>query len=79
MRDTQLYARILGINRPWKVRDVDLDLPHDEVRVRVAHGEGPLHCPECGEACPGYDKRKRRWRHLDTCQSGRSWWPRCRG
>jgi transposase len=68
MRDTQLYARILGLDRPWKVMDVDLDLPHDEVRVRVAHGEGPLHCPECGEACPGYDKRERRWRHLDTCQ-----------
>ena len=68
MRDTQLYARILGIDRPWKVTDVELDLPADEVRVRVAHGEGPLHCPECGAACGGYDKRERRWRHLDTCQ-----------
>ena len=35
--------------------DVDLDLPHDEVRGRVEHGEGPLSCPECGAACPGYD------------------------
>jgi len=70
MRDTQLYARILGIERPWAVTDVDLDLPHDEVRVRVEHGDdGPrLTCPACGRACPGYDKRERRWRHLDTCQ-----------
>lgn len=48
MRDTQLYARILGIDRPWGVTDVELDLPAEEVRVRVVHGEGPLYCPECG-------------------------------
>lgn len=68
MRDTQLYARILGIAPPWTVTDVELDLPHDEVRVRVEHAGGTLTCPECGEACPGYDRRERRWRHLDTCQ-----------
>src|SRR5690606_40431898 len=27
-----------------------------------------LVCPRCGRACPGYDSRERRWRHLDTCQ-----------
>ena len=68
MRDTQLYARILGIASPWKVTDVELDLPRDEVRVRVEHAGDALACPACGKACPGYDKRERRWRHLDTCQ-----------
>ena len=68
MRDTQLYAQILGIAAPWKVANVDLDLPHDQVRVHVQHDDTSLTCPDCGKACPGYDKRRRRWRHLDTCQ-----------
>ena len=76
MRDTQLYARILGIERPWRVVDVQLDLGDadrnslegGEVHVHVEHGGGKLTCPECGEPSPGYDRRERRWRHLDTCQ-----------
>ncbi len=68
MRDTQLYAQILGITSPWTVTNVELDLPHDEVRVHVEHAGESLACPACGEACPRYDKRERRWRHLDTCQ-----------
>ena len=27
-----------------------------------------LVCPACGAACPGYDRRPRVWRHLDTMQ-----------
>jgi len=27
-----------------------------------------LTCPVCGKASPGYDTRRRCWRHLDTCQ-----------
>ena len=27
-----------------------------------------LVCPACGAACPGYDRRRRTWRHLDTMQ-----------
>ncbi|MEK6246623.1 MAG: ISL3 family transposase, partial [Planctomycetales bacterium] len=30
---------------------------------------GTVHqCPKCGVECPGYDRRQRSWRHLDTCQ-----------
>lgn len=25
-------------------------------------------CPKCGKISPGYDRRQRSWRHLDTCQ-----------
>ena len=68
MRDTQLYGRILGVEHPWRVTEVELDLKASEVRVRVEHGDETLVCPECGKAGPGYDRRTRRWRHLDTCQ-----------
>lgn len=69
MRDTDLYAQILGIKTPWKVIKVDLALPHGEVTVYVEPEPGASHCcPTCGKASPGYDKRQKRWRHLDTCQ-----------
>ncbi|MEF8794732.1 MAG: transposase family protein [Thiohalorhabdus sp.] len=49
--------------------DVDLARSEGEVRVHVAHDEAVrLVCPECGQAVPGYDTRRRQWRHLDTCQ-----------
>lgn len=69
MRDRDLYATILGIVPPWAVVDVELDLPGDEVRVKVAFAaDAPAPCPQCGKGCSRYDHRERRWRHLDTCQ-----------
>lgn len=69
MQDKDLYAQILGVQRPWTVRAVDLDLPGGEVIVHVQHDrQVALCCPECGAEAPGYDSRERRWRHLDTCQ-----------
>ena len=69
MRDRDLYATILGLTAPWKVIDVELDPKLELVAVTVeATGRSVFVCPECGESCPGYDTRDRRWRHLDTCQ-----------
>lgn len=67
MRDRDLYAQILGIASPWHVTDVRLDVPAGKVEVIVEH-RGDACCPKCSKACPGYDTRPRRWRHLDTCQ-----------
>lgn len=69
MRDRDLYARILGIEAPWAVTDVQLDMAQQEVRVYLEDtARKPMPCPECGEPCSGYDAHERRWRHLDTCQ-----------
>jgi transposase len=69
MRDRDLYARILGITSPWSVKEVELDLKGDEVRVIVeVDADARLKCPTCGKPCGRYDRRERRWRHLDTCQ-----------
>src|SRR3990170_6396639 len=67
MRDCDLYARILGIEAPWSVTDVELNDAEQVVSVRVVH-RGELACPDCGKPAPGYDAKERRWRHLDTCQ-----------
>jgi transposase len=71
MRDKDLYQKILGIEAPWSVTEVELDLKdlqRGEVRVHVTGSTERWACPECGELCPGYDHVPRRWRHLDTCQ-----------
>lgn len=71
MRDKDLYQKILGIESPWRVTEVELSLAAfpGKVIVYVELEAGtPLSCPHCGREAPGYDKRTRRWRHLDTCQ-----------
>jgi len=69
MRDKDLYAQILGIKSPWQVADVELDVSKGEVTVQVEQEAGAKSCcPSCGKESPGYDARRRRWRHLDTCQ-----------
>lgn len=69
MRGVDLYAQILGLSLPWEVTAVDLDRAAGQLVVKVSLAEGAqLGCPHCGRASPGYDRRVRRWRHLDTCQ-----------
>ena len=69
MRDTDLYAKILGVTSPWHVTDVELEASKGTVTVRVGRdSQEAVNCPHCATASPGYDSRERRWRHLDTCQ-----------
>jgi len=69
MRDKELYRRILGIQAPWEVSEIELDLKAGEVKVHVGQKpEARQICPKCGACCPGYDRRPRQWRHLDTCR-----------
>jgi hypothetical protein len=71
MRDTDLYRQILGIEAPWVVKHVELDLEVGEVRVQLSHlNDLSLWCcPVCQGIAPLYDHRQERiWRHLDTCQ-----------
>lgn len=68
MRDVELYRAILGLAPPWRIVTVDLDVLGQQVTVKVDAGPGPFPCPECQAPVPGYDRKLRRWRHLDTCQ-----------
>ncbi len=72
MRDVELYRAILGLTPPWTVVSVELDVTGRQVVVQVDAGGGPFACPECGAAGPRYDRKPRRWRHLDTMQF-RTW------
>ncbi len=68
MRDKELYSRILGIEKPWHVKEVELELEKGKVTVILEYSKDALRCPECGKVSPGYDHKERSWRHLDTCQ-----------
>lgn len=70
MEDRELYRRILGIEAPWYIESVDLQLAMGEVHVYLAHQDlASWACGECGAACPLHDHQpERKWRHLDTCQ-----------
>ena len=70
MRDTELYERILGLDKPWSVRDVALNVDDGHVDIFVEHAaDARWACPECGKALGCYDHAETRvWRHLDTCQ-----------
>lgn len=72
MHDRELYRQILGIQAPWEVSEVEVDLPGTGVTVHIRHSGSDLACPQCGATCSGYDTRERKWRHLDTCQY-RTW------
>jgi transposase len=70
MEDRELYRRILGLESPWYVESVNLQLSPREVHIHLAHEDAPTWpCAECGAAGKLYDHQpERRWRHLDTCQ-----------
>jgi hypothetical protein len=70
MRDIELYRHLLGIESPWAVTRVDLNVPDQRVDVWAGHEEQtPWSCPECGANSPLYDHAEERvWRHLDSCQ-----------
>src|SRR4030067_1727372 len=70
MQDTELFRYLLGIEPPWEVETVELDVKSQRVDIWVVHEEGlRWSCPECGALVPLYDHAQERvWRHLDSCQ-----------
>jgi transposase len=69
MESTAFYRKILGLNEPWSVSKVDLDMEAKRVviRVEVDRRTKWFH-PETQEPATVHKWTERRWRHLDTCQ-----------
>ena len=70
MRDTELYRAILGLESPWSVARVDLNVKEQRVDVYAEHIKRKTWpCPVCEAACGLHDHdEERTWRHLDSCQ-----------
>lgn len=70
MRDIELYQQILGLEEPWSVKEVELNIDERRVDIHVEHPPGvKWKCPHCERELSCYDhSAERTWRHLDTCQ-----------
>ncbi len=63
-----LYRELLGLERPWEVKSVQICSEEKRVRVEIDHKRGArFPCPECGIELSVYDHvESRTWRHLDS-------------
>ena len=66
----QHYRLLLGVESPWQVKSVTLDVSGKRVEIELGWTEGhQAKCPVCGQMCSLYDEApERTWRHLDTMQ-----------
>ncbi len=61
--------RLIGIQSPWEVSEIKQDDAAQLAEIHVTCSEGSvLRCPACNKVCPGYDHRRRQWRHTDICE-----------
>jgi transposase len=70
MHDTALYQYLLGLQSPWTVSRVNLNVQGQRVDVWAEHPEdASWACPPCATILSLYDHAEERtWRHLDSCQ-----------
>lgn len=64
------YRLLLGVQLPWQVAEVKLELADQQVKICLVWEAGQkAPCPVCGRDCSLYDLApERTWRHLDTMQ-----------
>ena len=63
------YGQLLGIQSPWLISDVTLNMAEKRVDIEIEYADDEGLCPECDARCSKHDERnKRTWRHLDTMQ-----------
>lgn len=67
---TEHYRKLLNLEDPWFVSDIDLDTDRLKLRIKISTKKGvKLPCPVCGKFSSKKDSRRERtWRHLDTMQ-----------
>ena len=64
-----LFTSALGLQPPWLVEDVKLDVVKRRIDFEVLCQGAVLSCPHCGAAGqPVHDRLRRAWRHLDFFQ-----------
>jgi transposase len=67
VNEKEFYQRLLGVEAPWRVSGVELDLEHQRIEVAVSC-ERVEWVDEAGRRAHVHGYEERRWRHLDTCQ-----------
>jgi len=61
------YALLLGLENPWKVTKVNLEIDQSRVTIEVSNDSKKVVCPDCSKTSSRRDLGTvRKWRHLDT-------------
>lgn len=68
MQDHEFFAKVLGLEEPWQVQEVKLDLEGARVEVRLGCREDHVWLAADGRRLHVHGWEERRWRHLDTMQ-----------
>lgn len=70
MQDFELFEKLLGIEKPWAVNNLELDVNKTKVKLKIEYPKKTkAFCPQCKKECTVYDRNpERSWRHLDTMQ-----------
>ena len=69
MDANELFKTALGLQPPWEVASLDLDVSERRLDIRVDFQRGcSFPCPVCGKQSKAHDTEERTWRHLDFFQ-----------
>jgi len=68
MDEKDLFTQALGVQAPWEIKEVRMDLEAGRVEVEVECSQTVWADPETKQRLHIHGYEKRRWRHLDTMQ-----------
>jgi len=68
MNDKDLFTRAIGVQPPWEVKEVRMDVEAQRVEVEVECAQAVWADPATQQRVHVHGYEQRRWRHLDTMQ-----------
>jgi hypothetical protein len=68
MNDKDLFTQAIGVQPPWEVKEVRMDVEAQRVEVEVECAQTVWADPETRQRLHVHGYEERRWRHLDTMQ-----------
>lgn len=68
MNDKELFTQAIGVQPPWEVKEVRMDVAAQRVEVEVECAQTVWADPATKERLHVHGYEERRWRHLDTMQ-----------
>jgi len=68
MNENDLFTQAIGVQAPWKIKEVRMDVEARRVEVELECSQTVWADPETKQRLHIHGYEKRRWRHLDTMQ-----------
>ena len=68
MNEKDLFTQAIGIQPPWEIKEVRMDVKAQRVEIEVECGKTVWADPQTQQRLHLHGYEQRRWRHLDTMQ-----------